>query len=129
MPFTSEIDPARGMVTTRVTGRPTPTQLRAHQDRLAADPDFDPAYDHLFDLSDVEALDVDPQDIRSLADLTIFDLTSRRAVVAPRSHHFGLSRMYQALHSADERVGVFRTRTEALEWLGHPGDSESGHRV
>jgi hypothetical protein len=117
MPLTSEIDTDAGLVTTSVTGRPTPPEIRAHQERLAAEPDFDPAFNHLFDLSEVEALDIDAAEIRSLAAEAIFHETSRKAVIAPRTHHFGLSRMYQAHHSAEEYVRVCRSRAEALEWL------------
>ena len=47
---------------------------------------------------------------------------SRFAIVAPRDFEFGLGRMYEAHREQDsrstKRVGVFRTREEALAWLG-----------
>lgn len=49
-------------------------------------------------------------------------VSSKLAIVATSDLHFGLARMYQAYRASSAKgtkvVGVFRTRDEALNWLG-----------
>jgi hypothetical protein len=42
---------------------------------------------------------------------------ARLAVHAPKPVMYGLNRMFQAWAHADDRMAVFRDRTEALAWL------------
>ena len=121
MPVSSTIDTDQGLVTTRVSGHATAAEVHAAQERLAVDPDFDPTYDHLFDLSDVADLEASADEIRELASVALFSETSRRAVVAPANLLYGLSRMYQAFRRlGPESLQVFRTPEEALQWLQEP---------
>lgn len=118
MPVESTTLPDLGIVITRATGHITLAEIRSHQESLTADPEFDPAHHHLFDLSASQVLDMSTQEIRALASSAVFSPSSRRAVVAPRDATFGLSRMYEAFSTLPEgALRVFRSREEALAWL------------
>lgn len=124
MTIESEIYPELGVVITRVTASTVFEEIRDHQRALAENPDFDPDFHHLFDLTEVQNLRVSTEEIRNLASTTLFSPTSRRAVVAPRDASFGLSRMYEGFSSLPEgTLMVFRTRKEALAWLDVPGEA------
>ena len=51
---------------------------------------------------------------------------NRSAILVSREHHFGLSRIYQALSDNERKdhlsIGIFRDLESAVEWLGK--DSE-----
>jgi hypothetical protein len=84
-------------------------------------------YNELADMTEVQTI-VQPvaEQVRKLADLSagmdIPTSSSRFAIVAPQALAFGLGRMYEIYRGLNEQstkeVGVFRTRQEALEWLG-----------
>lgn len=123
MPLDSHIDSARGLVTTRLEGRITGSEVKAHQRGLEADPDFDPDFDHLFDLSRVETFQISVEQIRAIASVSVFSSSSRRAVVAPKDVLYGLSRMYEGFRDiSEEEIRVFRSREEALVWLADEGN-------
>jgi hypothetical protein len=56
------------------------------------------------------------------------ELAGYVTIVAPDDYFFGLSRMYQALREvhprSQKKVGVFRTREEALAWLASVRSAE-----
>jgi hypothetical protein len=57
---------------------------------------------------------------------------SKLAIVAPEDLAFGLGRIYEAYREANDqstkRVGVFRSRAEAMKFLGLGGESENRAR-
>ncbi len=125
MTLDSHIDPDRGVITTRVKGRTSAAEVLAHQEVLADDPAFDPDFHHLFDLTEAETLEISSEQIRSLASVSIFSPSSRRAVVAPRDLLYGLSRMYEGFRDlAQDRLQIFRSRPEALAWLESEPESD-----
>ena len=70
----------------------------AHQKRLLGAPDFDPSFNQLFDVTNVTDVELTSEDIRMLAQTTVFSPDARRAILVKNDLQFGLSRM----------VGVFR---------------------
>lgn len=124
MTVESDIYPEHRVVITRVTGATAFEQIRDHQSALVENPEFDPDFHHLFDLTEVQNFRVSTEEIRNLASTTLFSPTSRRAVVAPTDAPFGLSRMYEGFSSLPEgTLMVFRTRKEALAWLDVPEEA------
>ena len=118
MPIESRVETDRRLVITVAEGTVTADQVRANQRALEADPDFDPAYDHLFDMSQVTEFDVDVDAMRDLASVAVFDEDSRRAVVAPTDFLYGLANMYAAFRDLpDPSLRVFRRLREAVDWL------------
>jgi len=116
-----QIDPVRQVVFTRCCGLLTITEMWDACRRLRSDPAFDPDQRQLIDLVEVTGMDTPSDALQHFArDGDPFSGKSRRAVVAPQSFAYGIARMYEALRE-DKGPGelqVFRTRSEAAEWLG-----------
>jgi len=84
-------------------------------------------YRELIDMTAVERIEQPtPERIQQLAELSAeMDAVARStrfAIVAPTTIAYGLGKMYQAMREMQDRstkeVGVFRTRGEALAFLG-----------
>jgi len=99
-------------------GTLTIDELKAQQNRLLNDPDFDPTFDHFNDYTAVTGADMSVDELRAYASRQVFSPTSRRAVVARQPAVFGLSRVFEVWHEERSQVGVFYDRNEALKWLG-----------
>jgi len=113
------IDKQRRLVLTTAEGCVTFDDVRNHQDRLLADPDFDASFDQLIDTTTSTKFEISPHEARILAGRRILSPESRRAFVATEPHIFGLGRMMEIYHEglgyAD--VQVFYSLDEALKWL------------
>jgi hypothetical protein len=125
MPIEYQIDHSRRVVFAKGVGAFTSEELFAYQREVWSRPEV-AGYNELADISEVETV-VHPvsDQIRKLADLSAsmdVSSTSKFAIVAPYALAFGLGRMYEIYREMNERstkeVRVFRTREEALEWLG-----------
>ena len=93
--------------------------LMGHQDRLLKDPDFNPSYSQLFDLTHITELQVGPEEVRRLAQRHVFSPTSRRAVVVKDDLQYGLARMFE-IHrelAGESGIRVFRNLDDALNWI------------
>jgi hypothetical protein len=126
MPIDHEIDHARRLVLAHGRGTLTDEEVFAYQREVWSRADV-MGYDELVDMTAVEHIALPSADrVQDLARLSAGMDTrarpSRLAVVAPTDAAFGLGRMYQAHRELDTRstkqVGVFRTRAEALAFLG-----------
>jgi hypothetical protein len=107
------------LILTTAQWRVTFDEIRDHQDRLLADPDFDARFDQLIDTTAATKFEISAKEARTLAKRRIFSPESRRAFVATDPHIFGLGRMMEiyreGLEYAD--VEVFASIDEALKWL------------
>ena len=92
--------------------------IRGHQNRLLADPDFDPTFDQLLDVTRVARFEVSADQARILAGRQIVSRDSLRAFVATQPHIFGLGRMMEVYHGSLAHVHIFYSMEEALNWLG-----------
>ncbi|MGB6897293.1 MAG: hypothetical protein WBE12_01775 [Candidatus Acidiferrum sp.] len=119
MPAFYKIDKERRLVLSSGTGVFNKEAAQAHQERLLADPEFDPSYSQLRDFTHVTQIDLTAADIQQLALRNIFSPESRRAFLVTNDLAFGLARMFEILReSAGERgIGVFRNLEEALDWV------------
>ena len=121
MPASYSIDREQQAIFSRASGTLTDEELRDHQRRVLADPDFDPRLRQLWDLRQVSAAEVSTATLRDLAAATSYAPDTKRAVVAPRDVIYGLARMFQTLHEhAGEDFRVFRSVEEARDWLELP---------
>jgi hypothetical protein len=120
MPVSYRIDWHAGVVFTVCEGRLTNEELLAHQQRLAADPDFRPTMNHVMDARGVTERAVTAFGVRTVATPSIFAPGSRRAIIlGDPSHDYGYLRMFQTLRSqAGEDIRVFSTAEDAYRWLG-----------
>jgi hypothetical protein len=113
------IDKRRRLILTTAEGRVMFDDIRGHQDRLLADPDFDPNFDQLIDATAAKQFGISVDEARILAERRIVCPESRRAFVATEPHIFGLGRMMEIYHERLEYadVQVFYFMDEALKWL------------
>ena len=119
VPIITEIISSRRLVVTRATGVLVLDELADRMKKLLAHPEFDPSYDHLFDMSGVTGTeDIRTSELESFALVRIFSFYSRRAIVAPEDLVYGFARMYEVFsHSTEENFAVFRNEEEARAWL------------
>ena len=113
------------------SGEPSAHELEAGRRRLFADPHFRRGMNVLVDHSHLDAGALSSETVRKLADSAERDWMASGlgclAVVAPASIMFGLSRMWEALaaRTFEQRVAVFRSSAEELEWIDRVSDSRS----
>ena len=105
---------------TLVEGHVTNEELLAHQQRMAADPDFRPTMNHVIDARAVTATAVTAFGVRLVATPSIFAAGSRRAIIVGGAHHSsGYLDMFKNLRSQrGEEIKIFSTVEEAHRWLG-----------
>jgi hypothetical protein len=126
MPFTYKVLPDKRLVLTRGHGTITDEEIFGYQLEVWSRPDVQ-GFDELVDMTDVEHIALpSPERVRDLAVLGAkMDSpggSSRFAIVAPQDFAFALGRMYGAHREmsakSTKQVEVFRTREEALQYLG-----------
>lgn len=119
MPAFYKIDKERRLVLSSGIGVFNLDDARAHQERLMADPDFDPRYSQLLDFTHVTKIELSAEDVRQLAVRNIFAPDSRRAVLVPNDLAYGLGRMYEILREAagERGIRIFRNLDDALDWI------------
>lgn len=119
MTISSEVLKSKRIVITRVQGTLRIGEFEAKQLELKKNPDFDPSFNHLFDMSGVTWMeDVTASVVKRIAQTRIFSPTSRRAIVAPDDLTYGFSRMYEVFSKAnDSNLAVVRNEEQAMAWL------------
>jgi hypothetical protein len=119
MPITYTIDPERKLVTTRIWGAATESDVAEHNRSLRVDPQFDPHYRQLTDITGITELLVSSKVVEDTAHDQYFAPGTRRAFVAPDDAAFGMARMF-ALHAEGlgQTIHVFRDLATAEKWLG-----------
>ena len=125
------IDKRRRLVLTNAEGHVTFADVRGHQDRLLADPEFDASFDQLIDTTLTTKFDISAKEARVLAERRIVSPESRRAFVATKPYIFGMGRMMQIYHEDLEQteVQVFYSMDEALKWLGREEEKHQNHEA
>jgi hypothetical protein len=119
MPYDYKIDKHRRLVMSTASGVFTPADALAHAEKLLKDPDFDPSFSQFIDLVQVTAWEIDPAELRSLAQVNVFSPHSRRAILAPTDLTFGFGRMFEMLRdfAGETGIRVFRIRDDAMAWV------------
>lgn len=119
MPAFYNIDKERRLVLSSGAGVLTKEDLLGHMDRLSKDPDFDPDFSQVVDFTQIDLVEVEPEDVRQLAQRNIFSPRSRRAFVVKDDLQYGLARMFE-IHrelKGERGIRVFRTFDEAMDWI------------
>jgi hypothetical protein len=119
MPAFYKIDKEHRLVMTTGSGVFDLATALAHQDQLMRDPDFDPCYFQLLDLTQISKVELSPEDVHKLAERSVFWPCSRRAILVANDVGFGFARMFEMLreHAGEKGIRVFRKIDEALEWI------------
>ena len=114
-----KIDKQRKLVLSSGTGVLTKEDILGHMDRLSKDPDFDPNFSQVSDFTQITVLEIEPEDVRQLAQRNVFSPHSRRAFVVKDDLQFGLARMFEIHRELNGETGirVFRTFDEAMDWI------------
>jgi len=123
MPASYKIDKENRWVHSVYWGVFSRADLVSIVERGLKDPDFDPSFGEIADLTEVTQVEVSGDDIREIAQKNIFSPLSRRAIVVPNDVIFVLARMYEILRELQGESGirVFRTLDEALDWVAPKG--------
>ncbi|HMD39940.1 MAG TPA: hypothetical protein VKH15_11700 [Candidatus Acidoferrum sp.] len=119
MPTFYKIDKERRLVMSTGTGIFNKEEALSHQRRLLADPDFDPSYSQLTDFTHITQFDLSAQDVRQLAQRSVFAPDARRAFLVASDLAFGLARMFEMFSegAGEQGIRIFRNLEEALDWV------------
>jgi hypothetical protein len=126
MPITYHIDHDQRLVDATADGVLTDADIFGYQREVWSRPDV-AGYDEVIDMTRVSTVEFPSRDrmahlARLSASMDAPGSPSRFAIVAQSDFYFGLGRMYQAFREMNKQgtkvVGVFRTRGEAMQWLG-----------
>jgi hypothetical protein len=116
-----EVDVQSSTVFVTVTGTLTVDDIAEYARKLRNDPQFDPSFSELADLTELKSGNVTYADFNEIS-MTIdpYSPASKRAFVAiPGTTPYGLGRMYQAIGSnAGRDIQLFGSLGEAKRWLG-----------
>ncbi|HEV2196770.1 MAG TPA: hypothetical protein VGR55_14395 [Candidatus Acidoferrum sp.] len=118
MPEFYKIDKERRLILTTGSGVLTLADAVSHMDKLSKDQDFDPNFSQIVDFTQVTRIELSADDIRRLAQRTIFSPSSRRAFIAPDEVAFGIGRMFQILRGLEGEKGIRVFRTSRKRWTG-----------
>jgi hypothetical protein len=116
------IDKQRRLILTTAEGNVLFDDIKGHQDRLLADPDFDVSFDQLIDTTAAAKIGISAAEARVLAERRIVSPESRRAIVATEPHIFGLGRMMEIYHEPLGYVQVFYSMDKAVKWIEREED-------
>ena len=125
MPAFYKIDRERRLVLSTGSGTVTRDDLMGHQDRLLEDPDFDPSFCQLWNLTLVTESRLKAADVEMMARRDVFSPFSRRAIVVGTDEHYGLARMFQ-IHrelSGEHGIRIFRNLDDGLDWIFSKGQA------
>jgi len=119
MPASYEIDKQRRLVISTISDPATVADALAHQEKLLKDEDFDPSFSQIIDCTHFTGASLEANDIRKLAEKTVFSSESRRAIVASSNLVYGLGRMFEILRetAGENGIRVFRDLDEAVDWI------------
>ncbi|HYF51918.1 MAG TPA: hypothetical protein VEJ63_21095 [Planctomycetota bacterium] len=132
MPIEVRIDSAQRVVFARAVGTLTDDDVFSYQRDVWSRPELS-GFDELMDLAHVGTIEVPSADrVRQLAvlaaEMEVSVPPGRFAVVAPNDQAYGLARMYESWRELQgtkrKPIGIFRTASEALAFLGLPADFE-----
>lgn len=119
MPVSYLIDRNQRLVLSRLSGAVTETEVHEHNRRLRTDPDFNPSYRQLVDLTGLTEILVGTPTINAVSQDQFFTPGTRRAFIATSDVAFGLARMFALrAEGTGQTIEVFRERRVAEEWLG-----------
>jgi hypothetical protein len=93
MPARYVIHKSQRLIVNYGWGHLTFADFRGQQEALTKDPNFDPSFNQLVDVSQTTSLDLTVEEAKTIARRGIFLPTSRRAVVATDPAVFAMGRL------------------------------------
>jgi hypothetical protein len=128
MPAFYKIDKDRKLILITGSDHISLRDALALQEKFRNDPDFNPAFAQLVDLTQVRKLEFNPGEIRQIAGSAVAAPGVRRAFLANDDVAFGLARMFESYRESMDDTGtrVFRELDQALNWALSK-DSDTSH--
>ena len=119
MPAYFKINKERQLVISTFSGVFTLEDGFAHQEKLLKDPNFVPTFSQLIDCTQVTQIAMGIDDIRRLAQRSIFSNDARRSILVYGDVAFGFARTFLAIRESlgEKGIRVFHELDEALFWL------------
>lgn len=90
MPAFYKIDKERRLVMSSASGVFSMSDALSHTEKLSKDPDFHPSFSQIADFTQVTRIELSPDDVRILAQRSLFSPDSRRAFIVRNDHAYGL---------------------------------------
>lgn len=127
MPVENQVIPSHHLVITRMFGEVVYDDVLNVSKQLLADPEFNPKYDQLVDLSGVVKVNVSSDMLRNHARSVLpYEKSSSCSVIATSDLVYGMARMYASVQSDHREFRVFRTVMEAEAWLASEVNISAG---
>jgi hypothetical protein len=119
LPAYFKINKERQLVISTLSGVFTLEDGFAHQERLLKDPNFVSTFSQLLDCTQVTQIAMGVDDIRRLAQRSIFSNNARRSILVHGDLAHGFARTFMAIRESfgEKGIRVFRELDEALFWL------------
>jgi len=111
------IHPDKRRVVVRFGKKLTAKDIEQYTKRLRNDPDFQPEFSEIADISEAEEIDLQADDFLRLADeIDPFSPDAKRAFVVQTSTQSHAARMHKILRS-NKNIEIFDSFYEAEEWV------------
>lgn len=119
MPAYFKINKERQLVISTLSGVFTLEDGFAHQEKLLKDPNFVPSFSQLLDCTQVTQIALGIEDVRRLAQRSIFSNDARRSILVRGDVTYGFARTFIAFRESlgEKGIRVFHELDEALFWL------------
>lgn len=119
MPAYFRIDKERRLVMSTVYGVFTLADGLAHQENLLKDPEFAPSFSQLLDWTHITQIELGSEDMRRLAQMSVFSSDSHRAILVSSDLAFGFAQMFLIFREAwgEKGIRIFRNLDEGLFWV------------
>jgi hypothetical protein len=119
LPAYFKINKERQLVISTFSGVFTLEDGFAHQEKLLKDPNFVPTFSQLIDCTQVTQIAMGIDDIRRLAQRSIFSNDARRSILVYGDVAYGFARTFMAIRESlgEKGIRVFHELDEALFWL------------
>jgi len=114
------IDANARLVSVKFSGNLALNDLRSYISALRQDPNFDPEFSELVDLTAVTSTEIDTAKSALLSEAADpFSRQSKRAFVVQNEAVYHVVRIYQMMREGEDAAGIklFRTLEEARVWL------------
>ena len=128
MPADFFIDTHLRMVFSKAVGLLSSIDAIDHMDRLQKHPDFRPEFNQLFDFRQARGTNLSNDELRRLANRSIFSDNSRRAFVVGSDADFGIGRIFSTYRDirGEKGIRIFREMEKALAWLSLSAEPDPG---
>jgi len=118
MPVDYKIEADKRLVIVRYYGHLKLEEVIAIRQKGASDPDFDPAYNIIDDISAVESSDINYEMIQRVAAQSVAKKGVRRALIVQTDLQRGMAKIYKVLsESVGHHFEIFEDYKAGMDWV------------